>query len=119
MSQRVDPFADLNRLPSFEVKPKAVHKPVEHETIDRISTENNFPSRQAPKPVKEPKRKRRVYRTGRNQQFNLKASTETVERFCKMADERNIPLCALLERALDALEARDREKANINPEIAS
>jgi hypothetical protein len=104
MSARVDPFADLNSpLPAFTVKPRK-EAPAAEETIARIAKENNFPSRQAPKPAKEPRRKRRVYRTGRNQQLNLKATMETVERFYKMADERKVALGALLEQALDALE---------------
>jgi hypothetical protein len=104
MSARVDPFADLNSpLPPFTVKPRKETPPAE-EAIARIARENNFPSRQAPKIIKEPRRKRRVYRTGRNQQFNLKATADTVERFYKMADERKVALGALLEQALDALE---------------
>jgi hypothetical protein len=104
MTGRVNPFADLNRpLPSFTPKPKP-DKPVAEEAIARIAEENNFPSRQAPKPPKEPRRKRRIYTTGRNQQFNIKASATTIDRFYKMADERNVPLCELLELALDALE---------------
>jgi len=74
-------------------------------TIERIAEENNFPSRQAVKASpKEPRRKRRVYTTGRNRQFNIKATAQTVERFYKMADDRKVPLCELLEQALDALE---------------
>jgi hypothetical protein len=104
MSGRVNPFADLTTpLQSFTIKPKK-EKPVEEEAIARIAAENNFPSRQAPKISREPRRKRRVYTTGRNRQFNIKATAETVERFYKMADERKVPLCALLEEALDALE---------------
>jgi hypothetical protein len=75
------------------------------ETIERIAEENNFQSRQAAKTPKEPKRKRRVYTTGRNRQFNIKATAETVERFNKMADERKVPLCELMELALDALDS--------------
>lgn len=104
MTGRVNPFADLNSpLPPFTVKPRKETQPAE-DAIARIAKENNFPSRQAPKGAKEPRRKRRVHRTGRNQQFNLKATTETVERFYKMADERKVPLGALLEQALDALD---------------
>ena len=104
MSGRVNPFADLNSpMPPFALKPRKETQP-EEDTIARIAKENNFPSRQPSKAVKEPKRKRRVYRTGRNQQFNLKATSETVERFYKMADERKVALGALLEQALDALE---------------
>jgi hypothetical protein len=103
MSARVNAFADLNTpLPPFTVKPRK-EKPVAEEAITRIAEENNFPSRQAPR-AREPKRKRRVYTTGRNQQFNIKATSETVERFYKMADERKVAQCVLLELALDALE---------------
>lgn len=108
MSARIDPFADLNStLSPFRVKPRK-EAPFAEEAIAQIAKENNFPSRQAPKTAKEPRRKRRVYRTGRNQQFNLKATAETVERFYKMADQRKVALGALLEQALDALE-RARE----------
>src|ERR1700689_3727914 len=106
MNARVNPFADLSTpLPSFVVKPRK-QQTLAEEAITRIAEENNFPSRQAPK-AREPKRKRRVYTTGRNRQFNIKATTETVERFYKMADEQQIPLGALLERALDALETAE------------
>lgn len=33
-------------------------------------------------------------------------SADTVERFYKLAEEREVPLCELLELALDALEGR-------------
>ena len=103
MAERVDPFAGLSDVPVFE--PKAPReKPVAKEAIERLATENNFPSRQASRPAREPKRKPRVFRTGRNRQFNLKLKPETVERFYKMADERGVPLGALMEQALDALE---------------
>jgi hypothetical protein len=106
MNQRVNPFANIGGPPPvFEVKAKAA-KPVEKETIERIAKENNFPSRQPAKPASAPARKRRVYTTGRNRQFNIKATSETVERFYKMADERKIPLCELLEEALDALDRK-------------
>jgi hypothetical protein len=103
MSTRVNPFATLADPPVFATKPKP-EKAVEKEAVARLADENNFPSRQAPKPSKEPRRKRRVHRTGRNRQFNVKAKNETVERFYKMADERHVPLGELLEQALDALD---------------
>jgi hypothetical protein len=103
MSPRVNPFANLPEPPVFTTKPRK-EKPVAEEAIARIAEDNGFPSRQAPKTPKEPRRKRRVYTTGRNRQFNIKATPETVERFYKMADERKVPLCELLELALDALE---------------
>ena len=103
MNERVNPFATMAEPPVFTTKTK-MEKPVTAEIIERIAEENNFPSRQATKTLKEPRRKRRVYTTGRNRQFNIKATSETVDRFYKMADERTVPLCELLEQALDALD---------------
>lgn len=39
-----------------------------------------------------------------NRRALVAAPAETFERFYKMADERKVPLCELLEEALDALE---------------
>jgi|SRR5579872_3615071 len=105
MNSRVKAFGDLNQpLPSFTVKPKP-DKPVAEETIARIAEENNFPSRQAPKPAKAERRKPRTYRTGRNQQFNAKATPETIQRFYKTADEIPVPLGELMKRLLDTHDA--------------
>jgi hypothetical protein len=106
MSKRVNAFVNLDDPPVFTTKPRP-DKPVQQETIERIATENNFPSRQAAKAPKEPKRKPRTYRTGRNQQFNAKATPETIQRFYKAADEKRVPLGELLKQGLDALEAVD------------
>jgi hypothetical protein len=104
MNARVNAFADLNTsLPAFTVKPRK-EKPFAEEAISRMAEENNFPSRQAPKAAREPRRKRRVYTTGRNRQFNIKATADTVDRFYRMADERKVALGVLFEQALDALE---------------
>jgi hypothetical protein len=103
MSGRVNPFATLTDPPVFTTKAKT-ERPVLTETMELIAKDNNFPSRAPPKASKEPRRKRRVYTTGRNRQFNIKATAETVERFYKIADARRVPLCELLEHALDALE---------------
>jgi len=103
MSGSVNPFATLADPPVFATKTKE-ERPVEKEVIARIAEDNNFPSRQAAKPPKEPRRKRRIHRTGRNRQFNVKATNETIERFYKLADERHVPLGELLEQALDALD---------------
>jgi hypothetical protein len=108
MSARIDPFATFAEPPVFTIKTRA-EKPVQAEAIERIARENNFPSRQSPKPVKETRRKRRVYKTGRNQQLNVKATNATIERFYKLADERGVPLGALLDIALDALEKVGRK----------
>src|SRR5580704_3070353 len=106
MSKRVNAFANLDDPPVFTTKPR-LDKPVQQETIERIATDNNFPSRQAAKAPKEPKRKPRIYRTGRNHLFNAKATPETIQRFYKVADEKRVPLGELLKQGLDALEAVD------------
>jgi len=103
MNTRVNPFATLVDPPAFSTKTKS-DKPIRTETIERIAEDNKFVSRQAPKAAKEPRRQRRLYTTGRNQQFNIKVSNETLDRFYKMADDKCVPLCELLELALDALE---------------
>lgn len=59
MNQRINPFANLAGAPVFSTKPKK-DKPVEEETIAHIAEQNNFPSRQAAKAPKEPKRKPRI-----------------------------------------------------------
>lgn len=46
----------------------------------------------------------RRYKTGRNQQINIKATRQVIERLYKLADAKQIPLGELLEQALDALE---------------
>lgn len=48
--------------------------------------------------------KQRRYKTGRNQQINIKATPQVIERLHKLADSRQVPLGELLEQALDALE---------------
>jgi len=98
---RANPFADVDELPSFEAKPKPA-KPVVREHIDRIAETNNFPSRQAA-PAPQPRTARR-WRTGRNQQLNIKATAQTIERFYTLADARRMPHGELLDEALDALE---------------
>jgi len=103
MSGRVNPFADLAETPAFTVKPRP-EKPVEEETIARIAEQNNFPSRQAPKTPKTERRKPRIHRTGRNQQFNAKATAETIDKIYKLANEKKVPLGELLRLAVDALE---------------
>ena len=103
MSARVNPFADLDDVPAFGIKPRK-EKPVENEAIDRLAEDNNFPSRQAKRVAKEPKHKPRLHRTGRDQQFSVKTTPETKARFYRMADERKTTLGQLFEQALDALD---------------
>lgn len=103
---RANPFADVEQLPTFVPKPRAT-KPAT-EQIDAVADANGFPSRQAPRASASRKRGGRRYRTGRNQQINIKATQEVIERLYKMADARRVPLGELLEHALDALERSAR-----------
>jgi hypothetical protein len=103
-SGRVNPFSDLDEPPVFGTKPKP-EKPAEKASIARLAEEHNFPSRQAPKVAKEPRRKARTHRTGRNTQFNAKVTAETNQRLYKAADDRHVVLGELLKRGLDALDA--------------
>jgi hypothetical protein len=103
VTERTDPFANLRNMPSFERKARPV-RPADAEAIDVIAEESGFVSRQPPKPAKAPKRKPRLHRTGRNENFTLKVTKETRERYHRIADERGVLLARLLELALDALE---------------
>lgn len=108
-AERINPFADLS---DFEAKPAAKPvRPVETKQIDQIAEEHGFPSRQPPKavpsavaPAAALSRPSRRYRTGRNQQINIKASADTIEQLYRLADAEHLPLGELLARALDAFE---------------
>jgi hypothetical protein len=103
MNTRVNPFANLADPPIFTTKTKK-DRPVEEETIAQLAEQNNFPSRQPAKPPKADRRKPLIHRTGRNQQFNAKATKETIDRIYKLANEMNVPLGELLRLAVDELE---------------
>jgi hypothetical protein len=105
---RVDPFAGDLDLSDF--KPAAPKKPnIEPAIIREVSEANNFPSRAAkPAKVKAPVPRRR--RTGRNVQFNIKATRETIARFTALADKNGWVFGEVLDRALDALEKTVAEK---------
>lgn len=99
---RANPFSDIETLPAFEPKPKAP-RPIANDQVDKIAEASGFVSRQATRPPP-PARSGRRYKTGRNQQINIKATPEVIDRLYKLADERHVPLGELLEQALNALE---------------
>lgn len=110
MGERINPFAEIGELPNFETKPKAEKPAVAKDQIDRIALDNNFPSRQAQSSKAKEKpatRKPFRHRTGRNQQINIKTTSEVIEQLYKLADLRQVPLGELLEQALDALQKQD------------
>jgi hypothetical protein len=108
MSGRVDPFAILKEPTAFATKPKP-EKRADEAVIEDFARQNNFPSRQSPRPDAKPKRQQRRYRTGRNRHISIKATEETQGKFYKALDARGITTGELLRLALDALE---REKTS-------
>jgi hypothetical protein len=81
------------------------------EEVRAVAQAARFHSREAavPKPAPKPKRAARRYRTGRNVQFNVKASLETVDTFYMITEKQNWVLGETLERAVEALQ-RELEK---------
>ena len=97
---RVNSFAEEPDLTKFKPKTATAPKPSK-EDIDKISAETGFPSRQAP--ATKIGRTRR-HTTGRNQQLNIKVTAETLKRFYAIADELELPLGEVFQRAVKALE---------------
>lgn len=111
---RANPFGDLD---DFGSDPAA--KPVPVETIEQIAESSGFLSRKAivaqthqtesrtaqtpsPSPARQPRR----HVTGRNRQINIKATEETITELYRIADAMNLPLGAVLEQALAALDEK-------------
>lgn len=119
---RANPFGDLD-----DFAPQPAPKPVPAAAIDEIAEASGFPSRKArtekgeadktaadpAAPNESPARARTPRRrtTGRNRQINIKATEETIEALYRMADDLDLPLGAVLERALEALEEKTRRDA--------
>jgi len=100
-NSRVNPF----ELSDFEPKSNedlVGNVVINKDIADKISKDNGFPSRE---PVKNTEKKQRRYRTGRNVQFNIKATAETVDLFYQIADKENITLGELLGKAIKAYHA--------------
>ncbi|WP_120253647.1 stability/partitioning determinant [Sphingobium sp. YG1] len=109
---RANPFGDLDDFGSDNAA-----KPIPAETIEKIAKSSGFPSRKAgvaaaretgetapPSPAPSPARQPRRHVTGRNRQINIKATEETIIELYRIADAMNLPLGAVLEQALVALE---------------
>lgn len=71
------------------------------EQVRAVAEAAHFHSREHPAPA--PKRVQRRHRTGRNVQFNVKASQETVDAFYAISDAKGWVLGETLEHALAAL----------------
>lgn len=116
---RANPFGDLD-----DFTPEAAAKPVPVQAIERIAETSGFPSRKAREDKAEaasapsllPDEPRmhvqRRHRTGRNRQINIKATDTTIANLYRIADELDLPLGAVLERALEALERQAKDAAS-------
>ena len=101
---RANPFGDLD-----DFAPESPSRLVAAEAIDQLAHANGFPSRKAqsapsPAPVRQPRR----HTTGRNRQINIKATEETITALYAIADDMGLPLGAVLEQALAALDEKRR-----------
>jgi hypothetical protein len=113
---RANPFADLD-----DFAPERPARPVPVAAIEKIARDSGFPSRTprtgagAGEGAGEgegvvtpghpaPPHARRRYTTGRNRQINIKATEDTIATLYRLADEHSLPLGAVLEKALRALE---------------
>ena len=105
MSERANPLEGLNIADEFPVKAPRERKPrLAPEAIEKLSQDNDFPSRQ-PSPTRsaEPARKQRRYTTGRNVQIPVKGTAETKALLEALADELQEPYGEVIARALAAL----------------
>jgi hypothetical protein len=100
MSERVNPLGDLA---DFQPKLSPASPRPSADKVDAVASAHGFPSRDAAKPIPQTTTRRR-FRTGRNQQINIKASADTIARMTRIADALNLPLGAILEKAIEALE---------------
>lgn len=90
--------------PAAWAKPETKPAPKPKADTKRAAEAAGFRSREpaAPKAVAEPPKQRRR-RTGRNVQFNIKTKAETIEEFCRIADERGMGLGEAFEFATELL----------------
>ena len=74
--------------------------------VKEVSEAVNFPSREAPRqlPKRAPRREPRIHRTGRNVQFQAKATQATIDRFYAICDQNDWRMGYTLDRAIEALE---------------
>jgi hypothetical protein len=109
MADRIDIFSQVDTpsdnpadLSRFAPKPRAGAGRPSLDDLKAQPDSTKFVSRE---PVAAPpKRAPFRYRTGRNQQFNTRASQQTIERFEAIRERLNVSKAAAMERAIDALE---------------
>lgn len=96
--------AALNDLGDFDAKTKPpVGRRPGKEEIAEVAMASGFQSREPKAPEAQKAQRRR--RTGRNVQFNIKTTQETITAFCQIADENGWGLGETLERAVVLLQS--------------
>lgn len=83
-----------------EFQPRPITRP-DPDAARRVAEEGGYTSGAS---TKRPGDTQRRYRTGRTEQLNLKVTPETKARFQRMADQADVSMNALFERAVDALD---------------
>ena len=94
--------AALDDLGGFSAKPaSAPSTKLSRASVVEVAEASGFHSREQPAPAKTQRRRR----TGRNVQFNIKTTPETIAAFCQIADANGWGLGETLERAVALLRA--------------
>lgn len=101
MNERASIFDDDLDLSGFG--PKEGESRPAPEAVRVVTEARGFHSREPG-----PKRQRRTYRTGRNVQFNVKASQEVVDAFYAISEQNGWVLGETMEHALEALKEKLR-----------
>ena len=107
MAKERAPLFEDDELDISEFSPKANidQSAPAQEKVKAGAEAARFTSREPPsQPVAVPKRAPRLHRTGRNVQFNMKATQETITAFYAVCDRTGWVLGETLERAIAALE---------------
>lgn len=104
--------AALDDLGSFEFKATSIPRPPKTET-ELAAQAAGFQSREPQSAKTQPAQSRpgaqRRRRTGRNVQFNIKTTAETIAAFCAIADANGWGLGETLERATALLQREGRK----------
>jgi hypothetical protein len=121
-SPRASIFDDPDELDVSSFVPKSMPDSTAPppEKVREVSEAAQFHSREpgarASGPAEaEPRREQRRYRTGRNVQFNVKASQQTIDAFYSIADREGWVLGETLEHALAALQRELEANAGAPP----
>ena len=97
IKERVSALGDVE-APVLDVSGFATRKPVERAPVEaaRAAAEaSNFPSRE---PVR--RRERKIYRTGRTETFNVRASPQTIDAIYVIAERHGWQISETLEQML-------------------